>query len=115
MATGRDRNRDGIPDSIQRPMMAQSMPVGPMMTTGQRNMMLPQSPIPMQSMAMMPSTASLPVPMQSPMMAQSMPVGPMMTTGQRNATVGVDVNRDGIVDYRATGRDRNRDGIPDFI
>jgi len=90
--------------SMPVPMMAQSMPVGPMM-------MPPQSPIPMQSMAMMPSTAALPVPMQSIPM-QSVPT---QSIPRSQSTVGVDVNRDGIVDYMAAGRDRNRDGISDSI
>merc|ERR1719311_951724 len=45
----------------------------------------------------------------------SVPIGPTVVRPAPFATVGVDANGDGRLNYAVTGVDMNRDGIPDAL
>merc|ERR1719331_3407686 len=79
-------NRDGIPDALQSPRMTPRVVV--------------------------PGVASLSVPI-GPTVVR--PAPPLATVAAPFASVGVDANGDGRLNYAVTGVDMNRDGIPDAL
>merc|ERR1719311_699506 len=87
--TGVDMNRDGIPDALQSPRIT--------------------------SRVVVPGVASPSVPV-GPTVVRPPPLvaaPPLATLAAPYATVGVDANGDGRLNYAVTGVDMNRDGIPD--
>merc|ERR1719174_918275 len=83
---GVDMNRDGIPDALQSPRITPRV--------------------------LVPGVASLSVPI-GPTVVR--PAPPLATVAAPFASVGVDANGDGRLNYAVTGVDMNRDGIPDAL